>query len=80
MNDANYIYLGKLVHEMQHELDNEGQRGVSDEGEQRGVEELHQGDGGWVPQQDSVRVQERHQAPLHHPVDHQWYWGEDLDW
>ena len=42
-----------------------------DESEHRGSEELHQGDGDRVPQQDGVRVQERHQEALHHPVDHQ---------
>ena len=58
-------------HQLHDGLDDEGERGHGYENRDEGAEELHEGDGGGVPQQDHLRLQECDKETLHDPLDNQ---------
>ena len=60
-----------IDHQLHDGLDNEGERGHGHEDWDEGAEELHEGDGGGVPQQDHLRLPECDEAALYNPLDNQ---------
>ena len=66
-------------HKLHDGLDNEGERGHGHEDRDEGAEELHQGDGGGVPQQDHLRLPECDETTLYNPLDNQRTGTKGLD-